>query len=93
MRSVAPEAVEPATAAEPVEPPYGTDAVDGTDTTGWSWANAGADTAKEAAATPSAAQVKSGAISVAESEARGKREIGNVVDGQRNMPEILSPRG
>jgi hypothetical protein len=21
------------------------------------------------------------------------REVGNVVDGQRNMPEILSPRG
>jgi hypothetical protein len=30
---------------------------------------------------------------VTASEASEKREIGNVVDGQRNMPEILSPRG
>ena len=74
------------------------DAADGVDvagsvTAGWSCANAGADTAKEAAATPSAAQVNSGAASLTASGARGKREIGNVVDGQRNMPEILSPRG
>jgi hypothetical protein len=83
-----------ALAASAALAPTGADAdIPTPDTAGWSCAKAGALTANKAAATQTVAQAISGALNGTVSEPGEKREIGNVVDGQRNMPEILSPRG